>query len=47
MVQCVRNVQLEYVPSEEERQEVREAAPHPRVEALYRNVHVMPRAERF
>lgn len=47
MVQRVRIVCLKHVTDEQERQQEAEPAPHPRVEALNGDVHVVAFAERF
>lgn len=45
MKQCVCIVELEHVASEQERQKIRQASPHPRVEAFDRYVHIVPGSE--
>lgn len=44
-VQLVRIVELEEVAEVQERQQEAEASPHPRVEALDSDVHVVPLTE--
>ena len=46
-VERPRVVELEQIADEQEREEKLEPAPHPRVEALDRDVHVVPLAERL
>lgn len=47
LIELVRIVRFEDVSDEEEWQQEAEAAPHPRMESLDRDVHVVTLAERF
>lgn len=46
-IQNVRVVQLEQVPEEQERQKETQPSPHPRVETLDRDIHIVPFPECF
>lgn len=47
MVQRIRIIRLEYVAGEQERQQKTQATPHPRVESLDGDVHVVSFAQRL